>query len=202
VADTQVTDDTATTPTAPERTNGSGFGRLTRSVPKPRRSGGRGAASDSTSSARPARTMLGRRRVRARRVRRTIRHIDPWSVFKVGIVFCLCMYGALLLSVTLLWNAAEGSGLLDNIESFFVEIGLFDDFEFKGDVMFRAAAIGGLVLAVAAAAALVLMTVIFNLISDLMGGIRVSVIEEDAAYVRPQGPTGWPDGAAPPPPTL
>lgn len=114
------------------------------------------------------------------------------------------MYGALLLSVTLLWNAAEGAGLLDNIESFFVEIGLFDDFEFKGDVMFRAAAIGGLVLAVASAAGLVLMTVIFNLISDLMGGIRVSVIEEDLAYVRPAAAGAAPDGDLPPPapPTL
>lgn len=123
-------------------------------------------------------------------------------MFKVGIIFCLCLYAALLLSVSLLWRAADSAGLLDNIESFFVDIGLFDDFEFKGDVMFRAAAIGGLVLAVASAAALVLMTVIFNLISDLMGGIRLSVIEEDAAYVR-----GGPPGAAGPtdrgpPPTL
>lgn len=121
-------------------------------------------------------------------------------MFKVGIVFCVCMYGAILLSVTLLWNAAEGAGLLDNIESFFIEIGLFDEFEFKGDVMFRAAAIGGLVLAVASAAGLVLMTVIFNLISDLMGGVRVSVIEEDLAYQRPVTPGGT--GLPPAPPTL
>lgn len=122
-------------------------------------------------------------------------------MFKVGIIFCLCLYAALLLSVSLLWRAADSAGLLDNIESFFVDIGLFDDFEFKGDVMFRAAAIGGLVLAVASAAALVLMTVIFNLISDLMGGIRLSVIEEDAAYVRGGPPQGGP-AERPPPPTL
>jgi hypothetical protein len=172
------------------------------------KSDGNGAppARVSTSAAndprRPARNVLGRRRIRARRVRRTIRHIDPWSVFKVGVIFCLCLYAALLLSVSLLWRAADSAGLLDNIESFFVDIGLFDDFEFKGDVMFRAAAIGGLVLAVASAAALVLMTVIFNLISDLMGGIRVSVIEEDAAYVRGGPPAPGDPAERATPPTL
>ncbi len=159
----------------------------------------------SVAAARPSRTFTGRRRVRARRVRRVVRHVDPWSVFKVGIVFCLCMYGALLVAIGLLWRAALRTGLLDNVESFLVDIGLFDSFEFQGDVMFRAIAIGGLVLAVAAAAVAVLMTVVFNLISDLMGGIRVSIIEEDVAYVRDPGAVR--DAAAPgngdrPPSTL
>jgi hypothetical protein len=135
----------------------------------------------------PARTIFGRRRVRARRVRRTIRHIDPWSVFKIAILFCVCLYGALLLAVSVLWSAAIETGLIGNVESFFVEIGLFDELEFDGEVLFRAVAIGGFVLAVASAAFIVLMTVVFNLISDVMGGIRVSVIEEDVAYNRPGG---------------
>ncbi|MEM8904890.1 MAG: DUF3566 domain-containing protein [Actinomycetota bacterium] len=209
MADTQVTDGTPTGE-APARSTPGGVRGWARSVQVGRKKDGatgdvaaatRPATQVEGGARRPARTVLGRRRVRARRVRRTIRHIDPWSVFKVGIIFCLCLYAALLLSVSLLWRAADSAGLLDNIESFFVDIGLFDDFEFKGDVMFRAASIGGLVLAVASAAALVLMTVIFNLISDLMGGVRVSVIEEDAAYVR-GGPPQQTNGERPAPPTL
>lgn len=186
----------AATPAAPTTNGDTADVLATPDAPAPapaarqqrgRSSRGRNGGRPDRASTEPARTIFGRRRVRARRVRRTIRHIDPWSVFKVAILFCVCLYGALLLAVSILWSAAVNTGLIGNVESFFVEIGLFDELEFQGEVLFRAVAIGGFVLAIASAAFIVLMTVVFNLISDVMGGIRVSVIEEDIAYNRPGG---------------
>lgn len=151
----------------------------------------RPAPSGAKRNSSPSRLSLSRRRrVKARKVRRTIRHVDPWSVFKVSIVFFLCMYGALLLAGVLLWKAAVASGLIENVESFMADITVAQEFVFHGDEIFRGAAIGGLVLAVAASAAVVLGAVLFNLISDLFGGIRVSVLEED--IVLPEESTGGP----------
>ncbi len=125
-------------------------------------------------------------------MRRTVRHIDPWSVFKIAIIFCLCMYAALLLAGSLLYQAANRSGLIENVENFVVDLGVFDTFAFDGDTIFQAAAIGGFVLSVAWAAGIVLTVVLFNLISDLVGGIRISVIEEETAFQpgdpSPNGP--------------
>ena len=36
---------------------------------------------------------------RVRRVRRLIRHIEPWSVLKVGLIFYLCVWGLLVIAV-------------------------------------------------------------------------------------------------------
>jgi hypothetical protein len=47
--------------------------------------------------------------------------------------------------------------------------------------MFRAYAVGGLVMVVAATGFTVLLAVLFNLISDLTGGVRVTVVEEETA---------------------
>jgi len=119
-----------------------------------------------------------RRRMRARRVRRTIRHVDPWSVFKVSLLLFACLYIAVMAAGVLLWNAAVGSGIIDNFESFMQDLG-FERWELVGDEIFRGASIIGLVLVAASSALSVVMAILFNLISDLTGGVRVTVIEED-----------------------
>jgi hypothetical protein len=125
-----------------------------------------------------------KRRVQARKVRRVVRHIDPWSVLTFSVLFHLSVFAALLLASVLVWNAAEAAGTIENLETFILELGDYETFEIKGDVVFQAAvAIAG-VLTLASSVMLVLLTVVFNLISDLVGGIRLTVIEEETVRVR------------------
>jgi hypothetical protein len=119
-----------------------------------------------------------KRRMRARRVRRTVRHIDPWSVFKISILLYACLYIATMAAGVLLWNAAVGSGIIDRFESFMQDLG-FETWELIGEEIFRGASIIGLVLVAAGSALNVVMTILFNLISDLTGGVRLTIIEED-----------------------
>ena len=49
---------------------------------------------------------LAGRRPRVRRVTRVVRHVDPWSVFKVAAVFSLVAYTIALVAGVLLWNVA------------------------------------------------------------------------------------------------
>jgi hypothetical protein len=126
--------------------------------------------------------------LRARKVRRTVRHIDPWSVLKLSLLFYFCLFVIVMVAGTILWNLASAAGTIGSVESFFKEIGVLDTFNFQGGTIFRATFLGGLVLVIAGAALNVLMTVLFNLISDLVGGIRVTVLEEDSA--RPMAAEG------------
>ncbi len=128
----------------------------------------------------------GGRRLQARKVRRVVRHIDPWSVLTFSVLFFLCLFAALLLASVLVWNVAEEAGTIENVENFILELGDYEEFEIDGEDIFRAAvAIMG-VFTLAASVMVVLLTVMFNLLSDLLGGIRITVIEEETVRVRPR----------------
>jgi len=126
-----------------------------------------------------------RAKPRVRRVTRVVRHVDTWSVFKVALVFNVILYLVCLTSGVLLWNVAHATGTIDNIEKFFEQFG-WESFEFKGGEIYRNAWTGGLFVAVGLTGFVVLMATLFNLITDLVGGIRVSVLEEEV-IARPRG---------------
>lgn len=129
------------------------------------------------------RRQLGR--LRARKVRRVVRHVDPWSVLRLSLVFYFCLFVVVMVAGTLLYNLAGAAGTIGSIESFIKDIGAFKTFSFKGGTIFRASLLAGLILVVAGSAFNVLLTVLFNLISDLVGGVRVTVIEEETARPMP-----------------
>ena len=125
-----------------------------------------------------------RRRPRIRRVTRVIRHVDPWSVFKVALGFSFVLYGICLTAGVLLWNVAYTTGTIDNVERFFESFG-WDTFEFKGGELFHNAWIGGLFVAVGLTGLAVLGATLFNLMTDLVGGVRVTVLEEEVVERHP-----------------
>jgi len=120
-------------------------------------------------------------RHRVRRVTRVVRHIDPWSAFKVGAVFSLAAYVVGLTAGVLLWRVADSTGTLGNIERWFTQFG-WETFELKGDEVFAAARTIGLFLAIGLTGLIVLLATLFNLVSDVVGGLRVSVLEEESSY--------------------
>jgi hypothetical protein len=124
------------------------------------------------------RIQLFRPRPRVRRVTRVVRHIDTWSVFKVALVFNAVLYLVCLTAGVLLWNVAYTTGTVENIENFFEQFG-WETFEFRGGEIYHNAWIGGLFVAVGLTGFAVLLATMFNLITDLVGGVRVSVLEEE-----------------------
>ena len=119
------------------------------------------------------------RRQRVRKVTRVVRHIDPWSAFKVGLVFSLAAYIVGMTAGVLLWRVADSTGTLGNIERWFTQFG-WETFELKGDEVFAAARTIGLFLSIALTGLIVLLATLFNLVSDVVGGLRVSVLEEES----------------------
>jgi len=120
-------------------------------------------------------------RLRARKVHRVVRHVDPWSVLRLSLLFYFCLFVVVMVAGTLLYNVAGAAGTIESIESFIKDIGAFKTFSFKGGTIFRASLLAGLILVIAGTALNVLLAVLFNLISDLVGGVRITVIEEETA---------------------
>lgn len=115
---------------------------------------------------------------RVRRVTRVVRHVDTWSVFKVALVFNVFFYAVALVAGVLLWQVAYATGTVDNIEKFFEGFG-WETFKFNGGKIFHNAWIAGLFVAVGLTGLAVLLATLFNLITDLVGGVRFSVLEEE-----------------------
>jgi hypothetical protein len=120
---------------------------------------------------------------RGRRVKRIVRRVELWSVLKLALIFFLCMYVVGLVTMAVLWGFANSAGLVDNFESFANEVG-WENWQFDGEQMFTQVAVIGAVLVVAATLMTVLATALLNVISELTGGIRLVVIEEDVAATQ------------------
>ncbi|MGI9022391.1 MAG: DUF3566 domain-containing protein [Acidimicrobiales bacterium] len=125
----------------------------------------------------------------ARRLTRgVVRRIDPWSVLKLSVVFYVTLYCILLVAAVLLWTAANTTGLRDNVEGFIADLIASGQFHFVAGELLRAGAVGGAILVVLGTAANVMLAVLYNLISDMVGGLSVVVEERGVAGRRPTEP--------------
>jgi hypothetical protein len=124
------------------------------------------------SSTRPRRVRRGRR------VRRVVRRIELWSVLKLSLVLYTCLWVAVLATLTVVWGLAYSSGQIENLQEFLADVGL-ENYRFYGDQMFRACAAIGAVGVLAGTVITVLTAGLINVISEITGGIRLVVIEEE-----------------------
>ena len=121
------------------------------------------------------------------------------------------LYLVFLVAGLVLWAAATATGLRENIEKFIGDLIASDDFKILGPTMLRASILGGLVLVVMGTGASVLFTVLYNLISDVIGGITVvfeerpsrrnrNLLQGQAAPAPPLKPARVPRRRSPAPP--
>jgi len=114
-----------------------------------------------------------------RRVRRVIRRVDSWTVLRFSMLFYLSFLLVSLVAGLMLWLAASVTGVIDNLEQFVQELFALESFRISGGLLLRSCLVGGLIMVLLGTGANVLMTVIYNLTSDVVGGIEVTVLEEE-----------------------
>ena len=113
-----------------------------------------------------------------RRVRRVVRKIDTWSVAKVAAVFHLCMALVSVVAGVILWNAADSAGFIDKLDKSVRSNFQLSSFQIHGDVMFRGAVVGAILLALLFTVLTTVAALLYNLLSDVVGGVQIWVLEE------------------------
>jgi len=116
-----------------------------------------------------------------RRVRRIIRKIDPWTSLKVSALVWAVLAVALVLGTVIFWSVLDRAGIPDKITAFMVEITLIEETSqpfANVEQFFRALVFGAIVWWVAMTGATVLGAVVYNLVSDVVGGLEIVVLEE------------------------
>jgi hypothetical protein len=149
--------------------------------PRPAPSSPGPAAGPRPSPATLARTQAAIARRAARRGRPVasyeVRRVDAWSVLKLSLVFYSCLFLVVIVAGIGLWVIAAALGVIGNVEQFFGELLGSKDFHFLGLRILQAAALGGLVLVAIASGLTTLAAVFYNLITELVGGVDVTLGE-------------------------
>ena len=104
-------------------------------------------------------------------------------MLKVSICFYLCALVVLLLTGVMLWWIASAAGVVGNIEQFVGELISSSDgeneFRFLSWSVLRATTLIGLVIVCILTVVTVLAAAFYNLFSELLGGVEVTVVEEE-----------------------
>lgn len=126
------------------------------------------------------------------RVRRVIRKIDPWTVLKVSFVFNAIVALIFVLGTVIFWSVFVNAGIPEQINELALLIGLENGLVMDGPTYFRVVLLLAVIGTILMTGFLTLGAVIYNLISDLVGGLEVVVLEETAlpAVTRPATPKG------------
>lgn len=119
------------------------------------------------------------REIYERRYVQTVRKVDLWSVLKVSICFYLCALIVMLLAAVFLWSIASASGLIGNVEKFVGDLMSNKDFRFLSWQVLRATTLVGLVMVCLCTVVTVLAAAFYNLFAELLGGIEITVIEQE-----------------------
>ncbi|CCG01020.1 DUF3566 domain-containing protein [Blastococcus saxobsidens] len=141
-----------------------------------------GPATGPTSATKPAR---GRQAGRGpRRARLQLRHIDTWSALKISLVLSIALFFIWMVAVGLLYLVLNGLGVFEAVNDLFGQIGSASGAESSGDVLtpgviFWGAAVIGAINVVLLTALCTVGTFIYNLCSDLVGGLEVTLSERD-----------------------
>lgn len=117
------------------------------------------------------------RRGAPRRIRVQVRRISPWSVLKLSLLFYFCLMLVVLLGLGILYAVVDALGILDSISDLLNSVGFGPNFRFNGGAIFRTLFFIGLISVVVWSALTVFVVFLYNLISDLVGGIELTLTE-------------------------
>lgn len=117
-----------------------------------------------------------------RRARLTVKRIDPWSTLKFSFVYSLAGLIVLLVAVVALYGIVDAMGVIDSIRSFLRDV---EGSKSGGGIaawmsfgrVFGVALVVGLINVILFTAFATLTAFIYNVCTDLVGGIEVTLAE-------------------------
>jgi hypothetical protein len=119
-----------------------------------------------------------------RRARLQLRHIDTWSALKISLVLSIAMFCIWMVAVGILYGVLNGLGVFDTLNDLFGQVGGAKAGQptkpvITLGVVFWGAGIIGAINVVLMTALCTVGTFIYNMCSDLVGGLEITLSERD-----------------------
>lgn len=121
------------------------------------------------------------------RRRLTVKRIDPWSVLKFGILANIVLLVIFMMIMGVVWFIVDRLQIVDQICGIATDVG-FTECGINAPNLFRSLILLGMLWVVIQTAVLVFFAFLYNLISDLVGGIGLTIID-DTTPARPAAAT-------------
>jgi len=121
------------------------------------------------------------RRVRPaiRRVKRTVKHVDPMSVLKLSLFFYGCLVVVWMLLAAIAYWFVDSLGFFDALDDFKRDLAIWENLDIDLMVVEKWAFLSGVTLAVVGAIVNAFLAFLYNAGSDLIGGVDVTFLERD-----------------------
>ncbi|MGI8753333.1 MAG: DUF3566 domain-containing protein [Acidimicrobiales bacterium] len=110
------------------------------------------------------------------RTRQVVRHVETWSVLRVSFLFYFLGMAVTLLAGVALWNVASALGTITSIDKSIKTLFDLKTFTLRPAPVLAYSVAAGVILVVVGTLVNVMIAVVFNLISDVTGGIAVRVV--------------------------
>jgi hypothetical protein len=148
---------------------------------------GSGVPAPAAADASPARDTRSRAPGKGRgprRARLQLRHIDTWSALKISLVLSIALFFIWMVAVGVLYGVLSALGVFATLNDLFGQLGSASGSSGGGNVVtpgvvFGGAAVIGAINIVLLTALCTVGTFIYNLCSDLVGGLEVTLSERD-----------------------
>jgi hypothetical protein len=120
-----------------------------------------------------------------RRARLQLRHIDTWSALKISLVLSIALFFIWMVAVGVLYGVLSALGVFDTLNDLFGQLGSASGSGGGGGdvvtpgIVFGGAAVIGAINIVLMTALCTVGTFIYNLCSDLVGGLELTLSERD-----------------------
>jgi hypothetical protein len=119
-----------------------------------------------------------------RRARLAVKRIDPWSTLKFAAVYSVALFVVLIVAVIVLYAVVDAMGVIDSIRTFLRDI---DPPRAGHDVasflsfwrVLGLAIILGIINIILLTALATLSAFVYNICSDLVGGVEVTLTERE-----------------------
>ena len=127
----------------------------------------------------------GKSRRGPRRARLQLRHIDTWSALKISLVVSIALFFVWMVAVGILYGVLSGLGVFDSVNDLIGQVGTStggeatESFTITAGLVFTGAAVIGAVNILLLTALCTVGTFVYNLCSDLVGGLELTLAERD-----------------------
>ena len=133
------------------------------------------ASSPPVVTPKPKRTL---RKSKSRQARVVVRKVGPWSVLKFSLIFYFCVMLVLLGALMILYGVLDAIGALDSLTRLIRDLFADQSFSIHGDWLFTRGFAIGLAMVLLWSLINVFVAFLYNLISDLVGGIEITLSEK------------------------
>ena len=118
-------------------------------------------------------------RTSSRKARVVVRRVEPWSILKFSLLFYFCLMLVFLFALLILYWVLSVIGVMDSLAHVLQTIlGERQPFEFHSFWIFSRLFLIGVLGVVVWSFVNLFVTLLYNLVSDVVGGVQVTLTEK------------------------